>query len=61
MMSSPDDTIRPNTWSCHAVIAAWSRSGEVEIVERAEELVNQLEAYHEESGRSEKTQPNVKT
>jgi pentatricopeptide repeat protein len=61
MMSSLDDTVRPNTWTFNMVISAWSRSGEVEIVERAEELVEQLEAYHEESGHSDKTRPNCNT
>jgi pentatricopeptide repeat protein len=61
MMSSPDDTVNPNTWTFNMVVSAWSRSGEVEIVERAVALVSQLEAYHEESGHSEKTQPNVNT
>lgn len=61
MMSSPDDAVRPNAWTFNMVLSAWSRSGAIEIVERAEELVKQLEAYHEESGHSEKTQPNANT
>jgi hypothetical protein len=47
MMTSPDLDGKPDTWSFNMVISAWSKSGSRDVVEHAEALVTQLEAYHE--------------
>ena len=52
---------KPCRWSFNVVLLAWARSRAVDLVDRAEALMKQLEEYHERSGRSEKTQPNSYT
>lgn len=61
MMASSDEDMMPNTWTFNMALSVWSRSGEVEIVARAEGLVEALETYYEESVHSEKVQPNSNT
>jgi hypothetical protein len=51
----------PDKWSFNLVLSAWSRSGASFMLDRSEALVAKFEAYHEESGRSEETQPNSHT
>ena len=61
MLSSTDKDDWPDVWSFNLVINAWSKSGSWELVERAEALVAQLEAYHVSCNYSEKTRPNTNT
>ena len=61
MLSSAHDDEKPDVWSFNMVINAWSKSGSWEMVERAEALVTQLEAYHVACDYSDKTRPNTNT
>ena len=59
LLSSPYEDARPDSWIFTMCIAAWSKSGSDQMVNRAEKLLQVFEDYHESSGRSEKTRPNT--
>jgi hypothetical protein len=61
MLESSDENERPDTWSFNIVLSALGKSDGKELASRAEALLAALEAYHDETGRSEKTQPNANT
>lgn len=61
MLDSEDESVAPDKWSFNMVLSILSRSGAPELMTRAESLIATLEAYHEETGRTEKTQPNSNT
>lgn len=61
LIRSNDDEVRPDKWSFNMVLALMSKSGTWDMVERAESLVRELETYHNQSGASEKSQPNANT
>jgi pentatricopeptide repeat protein len=58
MLDSQDESVLPDKWTFNAVLSLLSRSGTPDLVPRAESVLARLEAYHIETGRSEKTQPN---
>lgn len=61
MLQSDDENVLPDKWSFNMVLTLISKSGAVNLVQRAENLVRALEKYHAESAFSEKTQPNTNT
>lgn len=56
-----DEEVAPDKWSFNMVLSILSRSGAPDLMPRAESVLAKLEAYHEETGRTEKTQPNSNT
>jgi pentatricopeptide repeat protein len=57
MLKSPYEEDRPDSFCFHMVLSAWSRSGSLKMVERAEAVMKEFEDYHERTGRAENTKP----
>lgn len=59
LLESPYEEARPDSWCFNQVLALWSRSGSLDMVDRAERIMKDFELYHQRSGYTEKTKPNT--
>jgi hypothetical protein len=57
LLASPYPEARPDAWAFAQVLSAWSKSGSLQMLDRAEALMKTFEEYHKSSDYSERTKP----